>query len=130
MKKPKFISKKQSLKEITWWKVGGEAEFFVAPESLDELKEALIWAKSENHEVTIMSGGTNILVSDEGIKGLVVGMSNLSGTESNESDGFVSVVSWAGSNKAEALKVFLQLILTTETKIILDSDALGLFYEI
>jgi UDP-N-acetylmuramate dehydrogenase len=60
------------LKNYTTFKIGGPAEYFTEVDNLPELKEVLQWAK-DNHKPTFMLGsGSNVLISDQGLKGLVV----------------------------------------------------------
>lgn len=108
MSLPEIVRKNEDLKPYSWWQVGGTAEHFAAPSSLDELKAVLTWAKQNSHPVTIFSGGTNILFYGGVISGLVIGMSNLSGTDAEVADDHLYLTSWAGSQKAELLKFFLK----------------------
>lgn len=52
--------------------VGGAAEFFVRAASEDELSRALDWARSVNVPVRVLGGGSNVVVADGGVSGLVV----------------------------------------------------------
>ncbi len=54
--------------------VGGCAEYFVEVHSEAELSAALSWAKQQAQEVSILAGGSNVVVSDQGVRGLVVQM--------------------------------------------------------
>ena len=72
-----IISEKQRksnepMKNHTSFKIGGNADFFVHINSVDELKKVLKFAKKENINITILGNGTNVLVSDKGIKGIVI----------------------------------------------------------
>ncbi len=92
------------------WRVGGPAEFIVEPSTTESLIEALLWAESQALPVTVISGGTNVLVSDKGVRGLVVSMAKLSGVlraELGMSERF-EVECWAGTPKVELLKIFLK----------------------
>lgn len=60
------------LKDLTTFRIGGPARFFVEVATLEELQEALAFAKQEAVEVFILGGGSNILVSDAGFDGLVI----------------------------------------------------------
>ena len=66
------IQKSVPLKGFTSWRVGGEAEFFIRVSSLEALFNALEFAKREGLSVIILGGGSNVLVSDSGVKGLVI----------------------------------------------------------
>ena len=65
-----------SLSPLSGYKTGGPADFFISASSLDEIKSALIWSKEHNQQIFILGGGTNILFSDEGFKGLVIKIDN------------------------------------------------------
>jgi len=69
---PSIIKQNIPLASYTTLGVGGHAEYFCEAGTEDELREALVWAKQNNLMVTILGGGSNILVCDEGIKGLVL----------------------------------------------------------
>lgn len=61
-----------SLAEYTSYKVGGPAEWFVSPRTLPELQESFAWAHAEGLPVTLLGAGSNLLISDQGLPGLVV----------------------------------------------------------
>jgi len=63
-----------NLAEYTSFGVGGPAKYFVEVESVEDLKEAVKFAKEKNLEFFILGGGTNVLVSDAGFSGLAVKM--------------------------------------------------------
>jgi UDP-N-acetylmuramate dehydrogenase len=60
------------LAPLTTLGVGGEARFFVDAETEEEVENALAWAAGRGVVPTILGGGSNVLVSDRGIDGLVV----------------------------------------------------------
>ncbi|MGF1494703.1 MAG: UDP-N-acetylmuramate dehydrogenase [Microcoleaceae cyanobacterium] len=66
-----------SLASLTTYRVGGPAEWYVAPNSLDTLRTSLEWAYSEGIKVTFLGGGSNLLISDTGLSGLVIGTRRL-----------------------------------------------------
>lgn len=102
------IKSNVSLADYTSWMVGGPAEFFCLPETLEEVKEAVRWAHERGVELTFFGGGSNVLVSDQGIRGLVMCLRKFSGTEVREVGGRLEIVAWAGTGKSELLKVFLK----------------------
>jgi UDP-N-acetylmuramate dehydrogenase len=61
-----------SLTPLTTFRVGGPAEWFVEPRTSDEIVTALKLASEAGVPVTMLGGGSNVLVSDEGIRGLVI----------------------------------------------------------
>jgi len=70
------IQKDISLKKFSTFSVGGNADFFVEISSKEELQEAREFAKNNNLLVFILGGGSNLLFSDKGFRGLVIHMKN------------------------------------------------------
>lgn len=105
---PLSISKNRSLAELTWWKVGGAAEWFCEPASFDELCEALTFAKVNKIGVEIIGGGSNVLVSDQGVEGLVISTRALSDLRVEENENRLEMVALCGTPKSQLLKVFLE----------------------
>lgn len=62
----------EPLKRYTAWKIGGPADALVEPKSVEELTEAVEKAREHGVPVTILGGGTNVLIQDGGIRGLTV----------------------------------------------------------
>lgn len=60
------------LAPLTTFKAGGPADVFVETRSSGEIVSALTIAHGVNAPVTILGGGSNVLVSDRGIRGLVI----------------------------------------------------------
>lgn len=56
----------------TSFKIGGPAECLIKIQTAEELRWILKYAKEKNIPLTIIGNGSNILVSDEGIKGIVL----------------------------------------------------------
>lgn len=98
----------QSLKDLNWWKVGGFAEYFCQPENMEDLKEALEIAKVKNLKINILSGGSNVLISEGKISGLTIHLKKFSHLDISEVDGFIHLSCLAGTPKSELAKVFLQ----------------------
>jgi len=61
-----------NLSKYTSWKVGGNAEYFIEVSSIEEFQEVLSYSENTKTPLTIIGGGNNILVSDKGIKGIVL----------------------------------------------------------
>ena len=62
----------EPLKRYTAWKIGGPADALLEPGSADELIEAVQRAREHGVPVTVLGGGTNVLVRDGGIRGLTI----------------------------------------------------------
>jgi UDP-N-acetylmuramate dehydrogenase len=66
------IKENQLLAPLTRFGIGGPADFFVKVENTDQLQEALEYAQENSLEYFVIGEGTNLLVSDEGFRGLVI----------------------------------------------------------
>lgn len=64
------------LAPLTTYRIGGPAEYFLDAESEADLLTALEWARAKSLPVTFLGGGSNILIHDEGVKGLVIRVGN------------------------------------------------------
>jgi len=62
----------EKLKYHTSLRVGGEARYFVRPETVEDVKESLAFAAEEGLPWVAMGNGTNILFPDEGYDGVVL----------------------------------------------------------
>lgn len=62
----------EPMKNHTTFKIGGKADLFIDVETIEELQEAINYAKNQNLKITIIGNGSNILVTDKGIRGLVI----------------------------------------------------------
>jgi len=62
----------EPMRNHTSFKIGGPADFLVTPCSVQSLCEVIKLCKKENLPIFIMGNGTNLLVSDKGIRGVVV----------------------------------------------------------
>jgi UDP-N-acetylmuramate dehydrogenase len=66
------IQKNVSLKNRTAFKIGGRARYFIGTKNEGDLISAVAFAKKKNLPFLILAGGSNVLVSDKGFKGLVI----------------------------------------------------------
>jgi len=72
----------EPLKRYTAWKIGGPADALLEPTNVEELTEAVEKAREHGVPVTVLGGGTNVLVRDGGIRGLTIRLAkSLTGVE-------------------------------------------------
>lgn len=62
----------KTLAPFTSWRIGGPAEFYVAPEDEGEILQIMQYATRENIPLTVLGGGSNVLLSDHGLQGIVM----------------------------------------------------------
>lgn len=71
------IKSQACLSAFTSYRVGGAADLYVAPRNLEALQASLKYAKERDLKVTTLGAGSNLLVSDRGISGLVIATRHL-----------------------------------------------------
>ena len=99
----------ESMKKYTSFKVGGLAEVLIKVKTVEDLKKILIFAKENNVKLTIIGNGSNILVLDEGIEGIVlkIELKKLEITELENKDE-IGVKVGAGNKNIEISQVLLK----------------------
>ena len=66
------VEERLPLSRFTTLGTGGAARYFARPETLAELEELLRWAHGDGLAVGVVGLGSNLLVADEGVDGLVL----------------------------------------------------------
>lgn len=62
----------EQMKKHTNFKIGGNADVFVIAKNIEEIKYVIKFSKESNIPLTILGNGSNVLVSDKGIRGIVL----------------------------------------------------------
>ena len=75
--------------------VGGPARYFMEAHDESAVLAAFEWARARRAPVHVLGGGSNIVVADEGVDGLVVKIA-LRGVDTREADGAVELTAAAG----------------------------------
>jgi UDP-N-acetylenolpyruvoylglucosamine reductase len=71
-KLPPGVQRDYSLARLTTIRTGGPAELFARPGTIEELERLIAWAAAEELEVGVVGSGSNLLVADDGVRGLVL----------------------------------------------------------
>ena len=67
---------RENLSKYSWFNLGGPAEIFFRPQNIDQLKEFLSEMKNTKYNINILGAGSNTLIRDSGVKGVVVKLSS------------------------------------------------------
>ena len=67
-----IIRKKALMKDYTSFKIGGPADILAEPKDIKELVELIKFLRKQGIIFYILGNGTNLLVSDKGVRGCVV----------------------------------------------------------
>jgi UDP-N-acetylmuramate dehydrogenase len=60
------------LARHTWYGLGGPADYFIRPQSVDQLKEVVQRCNEGKLRICVMGFGSNLLISDDGVRAAVV----------------------------------------------------------
>ena len=63
---------KEDLSKYSWFNLGGPADIFFRPENKDQLIKFLNVIKDNNYKIHILGAGSNTLIRDSGVKGVVI----------------------------------------------------------
>ena len=95
------------MKNYTSFKIGGPAEYFVQIKNAEELQEALKIHQQTKEPLTIIGNGSNLLVNDNGIKGIVLQI-NIKKLEIQEEKDSVKVIVGSGNKLGELAQKLAQ----------------------
>ena len=94
------------LARHTWYGLGGPADFFIRPQSIDQLKDVALRCSENQIKVYVLGFGSNLLISDEGLRAAVVKL---------DSDQFQKVefdadqvTAWAGADLGELVRTCVE----------------------
>jgi UDP-N-acetylmuramate dehydrogenase len=80
-----------NLAEFTTYRVGGPAQWFIAPHSLEQLQASVAWANQEGLPIMALGAGSNLLISDRGLPGLIIVTRHLRDQTFDETSGQITV---------------------------------------
>lgn len=91
VRQPKFpLKQRVSLASYTSYRVGGVADWFALPKTPEAVAANLAWANEHDLPFTFLGAGSNLLVSDRGVRGLVICTRHLRGLTFDEASGVLT----------------------------------------
>jgi UDP-N-acetylmuramate dehydrogenase len=96
-----LIRTDEPLGPLVWLGIGGPAHYFSQPSTEQELKQVVSAANDAGLPVRVLGSGSNVLVRESGVDGLVISMSSLPGQEPAINDS--SVTALAGTKLSTAV---------------------------
>jgi UDP-N-acetylmuramate dehydrogenase len=91
------------LAELTTFKIGGKARFFVSAETEEDVIKTVKLAKENDWELFVLGGGSNVLIADAGFDGIVLQI-NLKGVKFDKN----SVTASAGEDWDDFVKLCVE----------------------
>jgi len=74
----------QPLKDYTYTRFGGQADYLVTPETYQEVQQIVKLANEHKIAFTLLGNGSNLIIKDGGIRGIVMNLSKLNKVETND----------------------------------------------
>jgi UDP-N-acetylmuramate dehydrogenase len=69
-----FVREQEPLAERTWFRLGGPAQYFAEPTTIDELLAVVQRCRDEGLAVRLLGGGSRVLVREAGVQGMVISL--------------------------------------------------------
>ncbi|GAF78706.1 unnamed protein product, partial [marine sediment metagenome] len=82
------------LAKCTWYGLGGPADYFITPRTLEELQQVVQRCNENNLPIRVMGFGSNLLISDEGLRAAVVKLCE--GQFAKSEFGGEQIIAWSG----------------------------------
>ncbi len=70
----KIVRRDEPLADRTWLRLGGVASFYAEPKSVDELAALVRRCCDEEVPIRVLGSGSNVLIRDDGVSGMVVSL--------------------------------------------------------
>jgi len=102
------VKKNEPLSNYTWTKTGGPADFLVFPTETEEIIRTFEVAKNNNVPVTVLGNGSNLIIKDGGIRGIVMVLTKMDNVRVDED----AIVAQSGAAIIDVSRVALQYDLT------------------
>lgn len=71
------VEKNKPLKQHTYTRLGGSADFFITPETHEEVQETVKFAAKQSVPFMLLGNGSNLIIKDGGIRGIVMYLGKL-----------------------------------------------------
>lgn len=68
----KIVKKAHLLSKESWYGLGGPADYFINPASIEQLQEVVHRCNDNGIAIKVLGLGSNLLISDEGVRGAVI----------------------------------------------------------
>ncbi|ARJ51266.1 UDP-N-acetylmuramate dehydrogenase [Staphylococcus lutrae] len=74
----------EPLKRYTYTETGGNADFYISPEHFEDVQKIVKYAYEQQIPVTYLGNGSNIIIRDGGIRGIVISLLSLNHIEASD----------------------------------------------
>lgn len=104
----KNVMVNEHLNKHTYTRLGGKADYYVTPETYQQVQDVVRLANEQNLPFTMLGNGSNLIVKDGGIRGIVLNLKQLASIEINNT----TVVAQSGARIIDTSRASLAKSLT------------------
>lgn len=104
----KNVEHNKSLKNHTYTRLGGSADYFVTPETYEHVQQIVKFVNEHNIPFTLLGNGSNLIIRDGGIRGIVMYLGKLMKIDVTDT----TLVAQSGALIADVSKAALEAHLT------------------
>ena len=91
----KIVETQYSLTNCTWYGLGGAADYFIRPKTVEQLQEVVQRCNDNGIAIYVLGFGSNLLIDDKGVRGAVI---KLDAEQFSQTQfGAEEVTAWAGA---------------------------------
>jgi UDP-N-acetylmuramate dehydrogenase len=101
-----IVKEKYPLAKSTWYGLGGPADYFIRPRNVEELKDVALRCKESNVPIRVLGFGSNLLISDDGVKGAVIKLDTEQFAQTEFDN--TTLTAWAGAELAKLVLTCVQ----------------------
>lgn len=102
----KIVETNYPLAKCTWYGLGGQADYFIKPETVEQLKEVVQRCNENNIPIYVMGFGSNLLIGDKGLRAAVIKLETDQFTQT-QFDG-EQLTAWAGAELSKLVLTCVQ----------------------
>jgi len=102
----KIVETNYPLAKCTWYGLGGQADYFIKPQTVEQLKEVVRRCNENNIPIYVMGFGSNLLISDKGLRAAVIKLEADQFTQT-QFDG-EQLTAWAGAELSKLVLTCVQ----------------------
>ncbi len=95
----KIVETNYPLAKDTWYGLGGPADYFIRPETVEQLKTTVRRCNENNIPIYVLGFGSNLLINDDGLRAAVIKL-EAEKFEQTQFDG-EQITAWAGAKLSE-----------------------------
>ena len=101
-----IVESNYPLAKRTWYGLGGPADYFIRPKTVEQLKEAVQRCNENDVRIYVMGFGSNLLINDEGLRAAVIKLEDGRFAQT-QFDG-EEITAWAGAELSKLVLTCVQ----------------------